>query len=144
MEISVAIIGGGLAGCEAALFLDKLNNKFSKKKLYIVAGANGVGKTTFVKEFVSSFGIKDEVSSPTFSILNIYDDKIYHYDIYNEGVTKFIQNGMLENLELSGYHMIEWGDESLEKILKEYGFKYIVLNIEVIDDKRYYKVINDT
>ncbi len=124
--------------------INKIKELLPNGGVVLLRGDLASGKTTFVKEFVSSFGIKDEVSSPTFSILNIYDDKIYHYDIYNEGVTKFIQNGMLENLELSGYHMIEWGDESLEKILKEYGFKYIILNIEVIDDKRYYKVINDT
>ena len=124
--------------------INKIKELLPNGGVVLLRGDLASGKTTFVKEFVSSFGIKDEVSSPTFSILNIYDDKIYHYDIYNEGVTKFIQNGMLENLELSGYHMIEWGDESLEKILKEYGFKYIVLDIEVIDDKRYYKVINET
>ncbi len=110
----------------------------------LLRGDLASGKTTLVKEFVKSLGIFDEVSSPTFSILNIYDDRVYHYDIYNEGVEKFIQNGMLENLELSGYHLIEWGDERLEKIIKEYGFKYIVVTIEVIGEKRVYKVLHDS
>jgi tRNA threonylcarbamoyladenosine biosynthesis protein TsaE len=72
--------------------------------------------------------------------MNIYDDRVYHYDIYNEGVSKFIESGLLENLELEGYHFIEWADEKLEKILQTYGFEYIVIEITPNGEKREYKI----
>ena len=112
--------------------------------IVLLRGDLASGKTTLVKEFVKFLGIKDDVSSPTFSVLNIYDERVYHYDIYNEGTKKFLQNGMLENLELEGYHLIEWADKDLEKIIKECGFKYIVIQIDVLHERREYKVIHDT
>ncbi len=48
--------------------------------------------------------------------------------------------GLLENLEEEGYHFIEWGDEKLEKILRDYGIDYFVIEIEPKGDKRLYRV----
>ena len=110
----------------------------------LLIGDLASGKTTLVKNFAKHLKLKDEVSSPTFSILNIYDDKLYHYDIYNEGVDKFLQNGLLENLELQGYHFIEWADESLEKTIKELGFLAIKIEIASLDKKREYRISYDT
>lgn len=108
--------------------------------IVLLVGNLASGKTTLVKNFAKHLGLKDEVSSPTFSILNIYDDKLYHYDIYNEGVDKFLQSGLLENLELKGYHFIEWADENLEKIIKELGFLSIKVEISPLDKKREYRI----
>ena len=47
----------------------------------------------------------------------------------------------MENLELDGYHLIEWADENLEKILKTYGFDYVIVEIIPISkDEREYKI----
>lgn len=112
--------------------------------IVLLVGDLASGKTTLIKNFAKHLKLKDEVSSPTFSILNIYDDKLYHYDIYNEGVDKFLQNGLLENLELQGYHFIEWADESLEKTIKELGFLYIKIEITSLDKKREYRISYDS
>ncbi len=111
------------------------------KHIILLKGDLASGKTTFVKYFVKSKGVNVDVSSPTFSIMNSYDDKIFHYDIYNHGVAKFIESGLLENLELDGYHLIEWADERLEEILKSYGFDYVKVEIIPISKtKREYKI----
>jgi tRNA threonylcarbamoyladenosine biosynthesis protein TsaE len=110
------------------------------KNIILLKGNLASGKTTFVKEFVKSLGIDEEVSSPTFSIMNSYENRVFHYDIYNEGSQKFLESGLLENLELEGYHLIEWADEKLETILKEYGFSFIMIEITPRNSKREYKI----
>ena len=108
--------------------------------IVLLVGDLASGKTTLVQNFVKTLGLKDEATSPTFSILNIYDDKVYHYDIYNEGSDKFMQSGLLENLELEGYHFIEWADEKLEEMIKASGFEFMKIEIEHLEKNRVYKV----
>ena len=109
--------------------------------IVLLKGDLASGKTTFVNAFVKFLGMDEDVSSPTFSIMNIYNDRVYHYDIYNEGSSKFIESGLLENLEHEGYHFIEWADEKLEKILDMYGFEFITIEIEPKDKKREYNIV---
>ena len=116
--------------------VDYLIEKVDKKDIIILLrGTLASGKTTLVKKFVENIGIKDIVTSPTFSIQSIYGDNIYHYDIYNKTLNEFISLGLLEEFEKSGVHFVEWGDEKLEKILKEYGFNFLIISISKNDDK---------
>ena len=115
--------------------------KNSNKNIVILSGTLGSGKTTFVKEFVKSMQITENVTSPTFALQSIYGDKIFHYDLYNKTSHDFLRLGMLEELEKEGYHFIEWGEE-LEKILKEFGIEYLKIEIELIDNKRIFECIN--
>lgn len=108
--------------------------------IVILRGDLASGKTTFVKNFVKNLGLEDLVTSPTFSLQAIYSNKIYHYDVYNKTLAEFISLGMLEEFEKEGIHFVEWGDEKLEEILKEYGYKVIIINIEKKDNKRLYKI----
>ena len=110
------------------------------KNIIILSGTLGSGKTTFVKEFVKSKNIDDVVTSPTFSIQNIYGN-VYHYDLYNKDINEFLSLGMLEELEKDGYHFIEWGEE-LEKYLKQFGFEYMKIEIKLIENKRIFKCIS--
>ena len=111
------------------------------KNIVILSGTLSAGKTTLVKEFVKSKNIKDEVTSPTFSIQNVYDEKVYHYDLYNKGIEEFLSLGMLEELQKEGWHFIEWGEE-LEKYLKQFGFEYMIIKISLNDKKRIFECIN--
>lgn len=132
MEVGLADIGK---------VVDKLKEKlklFEFNCVVILKGDLASGKTTFVKQFVKSLGISELVTSPTFSIQSIYDNRVYHYDIYNKTLEEFISLGLLEEFEKEGTHFVEWGDISLEKILKDYGFNVLVLEIEKRDDKRLY------
>jgi len=115
--------------------------KNSGKNIIILSGTLGSGKTTFVKEFVKSMKIDENVTSPTFSIQNIYEDRVFHYDLYNKTIDDFLRLGMLEELEKQGYHFIEWGEE-LEKVLRQFGFDYLKIEIELVENKRIFNCIN--
>ena len=107
----------------------------------VLQGDLASGKTTFVKKIVEFSGIKDTVTSPTFSLQHNYADKIFHYDMYNHGLEHFISLGMLEELERSGLHFVEWGDDELVKILNLADMQNITIKIRKIsNDKREYKI----
>ena len=112
---------------------------------YTKRGDLAAGKTTFVKKTAEFINIKDEVTSPTFSLQHCYENKIFHYDMYNNGLDHFISLGMLEELEKEGLHFVEWGDDELADILSSAGIDTMTIDIEKIsDDKREYTVCTRT
>lgn len=126
---------------EIDIVVEELKNileTYNNDCIVILRGDLASGKTTLVKKFVKSLNINELVTSPTFSIQSIYDNKIFHYDVYNKILEEFISLGMLEEFEKEGIHFVEWGDEKLEELLKSYGFNTILLKIEKKDDKRQY------
>ena len=89
----------------------------------------GSGKTKFVEGFLSYFGLEDEISSPTFTIVNEYkNDKIniYHFDVYRlSDVSEFYEIGGDEYFE-KGICLIEWGEliqDALPKNFIHISFK---------------------
>lgn len=121
------------------LVIDKLEILTNNKDIVVLLrGDLASGKTTLVKNFARAKNIKDDVTSPTFSIQVVYSNNIYHYDLYNKSLDEFISLGILEEFEKKGIHFVEWGDENLEKILNDYGFEVLVIDIEKKDDKREY------
>ena len=108
--------------------------------IVILRGDLASGKTTLVKNYVKALNLDDLVTSPTFSLQAIYSQNIFHYDVYNKTLNEFIALGMLEEFEKDGTHFIEWGDEKLEEILKDYGYNVILIEIEKKDNKRLYKI----
>jgi tRNA threonylcarbamoyladenosine biosynthesis protein TsaE len=125
----------------------KLKPKLRSDHLVLLQGDLASGKTTLVKEFVKSLNIDEVVTSPTFSLQQIYQNDtntIYHYDLYNKTIEEFMALGLIEEFEHSGLHFIEWADDRLKEILVEFGYDVITINIEKIDntnDKRKY-IIN--
>ncbi len=120
--------------------VEKVKQKLPNGGIVLLKGDLASGKTTLVKAFVKSLGIEEDATSPTFSIMNVYADRVYHYDIYNEGVEKFIESGLLENLEKEGYHFIEWADAKLAEILEVYGFDFITVEILPAGEQREYRI----
>lgn len=60
-------------------------SKLNKGDTLVLSGDLGSGKTKFTEGFLSYFGLEDEISSPTFTIVNEYkkdDINIYHFDVY--------------------------------------------------------------
>lgn len=130
-----------LSADEVDVIVDELKKDIGDKDcVVILRGDLASGKTTLVKEYVKSLGLDDVVTSPTFSIQRVYSNNIYHYDIYNKTLEQFICLGMIEEFEAGGVHFVEWGDEKLEDILKDYGFEVIVVEITKKDDKRLYTI----
>ena len=108
--------------------------------IVILRGDLASGKTTLVKNYLKALNLDDLVTSPTFSLQAIYSENIFHYDVYNKTLNEFIALGMLEEFEKDGTHFVEWGDEKLEEILKDYGYNVILIEIEKKDNKRLYKI----
>lgn len=79
----------------------------------------GSGKTKFVQGVLRHFGLEDEISSPTFTIVNEYSSEfinIYHFDVYRLGdIDEFYAMGGDEYFS-KGICLIEWG-EMIESIL---------------------------
>lgn len=109
----------------------------STDAIILLEGDLASGKTTFVKNFVNYLEINDSVTSPTFTIQNIYGTKIFHYDIYQKTINQFIQLGLFEMLSDSGYHLVEWGNQELAQLLKMYGFDYYHIKISNTGDDSY-------
>ena len=130
-----------LAENEIYKVCDLLKSSLPKGGTIILQGDLASGKTTLVKSFAKSFGVSEAVTSPTFSLQQCYGDRLFHYDIYNHGVEHFISLGMLEELEREGYHLIEWGDETLMALLKRVQMPVVRVKIEKSErDKRSYEV----
>jgi tRNA threonylcarbamoyladenosine biosynthesis protein TsaE len=119
---------------------EKISQLLPTGGIVLLRGDLASGKTTLVQSFVRFLGLDIEATSPTFSIMNVYADRVYHYDIYNEGTAKFIESGLLENLEKAGYHFIEWADEKLESLISAYGFDTIMIEIAPQGSLREYTI----
>lgn len=104
-----------------------LASKLNIGDVVVLSGDLGSGKTKFVEGFLRYFGLEDEISSPTFTIVNEYrknDVNIYHFDVYRlEDLDEFYAIGGTDYFD-NGICLIEWG-ELVEPILS----KYIKVNI---------------
>ncbi|MDE7074566.1 MAG: tRNA (adenosine(37)-N6)-threonylcarbamoyltransferase complex ATPase subunit type 1 TsaE [Odoribacter sp.] len=103
----------------AADFLDYVG----ENKIFALYGAMGVGKTTFVKAVASCLGVEDDVTSPTFAIVNEYltkkGESIYHFDFYRvNSLSEALDFGYEEYFYSGNRCFIEW-PEKIEELLPE-------------------------
>jgi len=117
-----------------------IKEDMGEEGILLLRGGLASGKTTFIKTFASILGIQENVSSPTFSILHEYENRLFHYDIYQCGTDGFVQSGLIEKLDSRGYHLIEWAMSDFETLLRSLGIAYGTLDIEEKNDQRTYKV----
>ena len=91
-----------------------------KYKILFLNGPIGAGKTTIIKNLCSQFGVKEVVSSPTFSILNEYnynDEKIFHFDFYRiKNFKEILEIGIYDYIDSKSICFIEWGDLIMNRI----------------------------
>jgi len=126
---------------ELDVIAKEIESELPEGGVIILEGDLASGKTTLVKSVVKSFGVDEDVSSPTFSLQQCYSNNIYHYDIYNQGFEHFLSLGMFEELEKEGYHFVEWGEEKLLNLLKLSQIPTLHILIEVADsDSRNYTI----
>ena len=96
-------------------------SKINKNAVIVLTGELGAGKTKFVEGFLSYFNLEDEISSPTFTIVNEYsnnDTRIYHFDVYRlADISEFYEIGGEEYFE-NGICLIEWGELIKEALPK--------------------------
>ena len=100
-------------------FANSFASKLNSHSIVVLSGDLGSGKTKFTEGVLKYFGLEDEISSPTFTIVNEYDannQKIYHFDLYRlSDIDEFYAIGGEEYLQ-NGICIFEWG-EMIEDIL---------------------------
>ena len=88
--------------------------------VYCLSGDLGVGKTVFTKGFAKGLGIQEPVNSPTFTIMQIYEEgnlPLYHFDVYRiEDVEEMEEIGYEDYFYGEGVCFIEW-EELIKEIL---------------------------
>lgn len=104
-------------------FAKKLASKLKPKDVVVLTGELGSGKTKFVEGFLSYYGLENEISSPTFTIVNEYNKdgiNIYHFDVYRlEDSSEFYEIGGEEYFK-NGICLIEWGELIEDALPKDY------------------------
>ena len=127
---------------ETKEFAKKFASKLNKSDVIVLSGNLGSGKTKFTEGFLSFFGLENEISSPTFTIVNEYhkdDINIYHFDVYRlEDTDEFYAMGGEEYFE-NGICIIEWG-EQIEEILPKGYTKISFRKLEENEDYRELKI----
>ena len=112
---------------ETKLIGRKFAKDLKKGDVIVLTGDLGSGKTKFTEGVLQFFGLENEISSPTFNIVNEYvkeDVNVYHFDVYRlEDEDEFYAIGGEEYFE-KGICLIEWG-EMIESALPN---KYIQIS----------------
>ena len=108
-------------------------------KVIRIDGDMGTGKTTLISSLCKSLGVKETISSPTFSLVNTYhigNEKIYHFDFYRlKNENEAIDFGLDEYLESGNICFMEWAEKISSHLPLEYD--HYILNIV---DEKYRKI----
>lgn len=128
-------------------FAENFAKTLKKGDIVVLSGELGSGKTKFVQGILKHYGLENEISSPTFTIVNEYNSpkvNIYHFDVYRLADSdEFYAMGGDEYFS-NGICLIEWG-EMIEDILPKPYIKitftksdsdvtYRELKVETIED----------
>ena len=105
-----------------------------RHKLVFLEGELGCGKTTLIKQICRNLGFKNEVTSPTFPLLNIYKNNevnIYHADLYRlKNIDEINELGFYEIMESDNWFFVEWPELLYDLI----DFPYTKIKIKNVDD----------
>lgn len=125
----------------------KIGENAMPGSVYTLIGDLGVGKTVFTQGVAEGLGIKEPISSPTFTILQIYEEgrlPFYHFDVYRIGdVEEMEEIGYEDCFYGQGVCFIEWANLIEEILPDEYiriridkdlekGFDYRKITIEEV------------
>lgn len=130
---------------------EKIGKNALPGQIYTLSGDLGVGKTVFTQGVAKGIGISEPVSSPTFTIVQEYEEgrmPFYHFDVYRIGdIEEMEEIGYDDYFFGEGICLIEWA-ELIQDILPEKrirvtiekeperGFDYRKITIEGLDDSR--------
>lgn len=124
---------------ETMLVAEKLAQTVGKGVVFTLTGDLGAGKTHFVKGFVKGMGSSSLVTSPTFTLLNVYEDgkyPVYHFDMYRlsskEEAEELGFNEYFDLKNLDGIVLVEW-PEQVEGLI---NCPHIEIKIEKLDDNK--------
>lgn len=126
----------------------KLGETAAPGSVYCLNGDLGVGKTVFTQGFAAGLGIVGAVNSPTFTIVQQYDDgrlPFYHFDVYRIGdISEMDEIGYEDCFYGDGVSLVEWAG-LIEELLPEHavtvtiekdlerGFDYRKITVEGLE-----------
>ncbi len=120
---------------ETIAFAEKIGGLLKKGDVIAYTGGLGAGKTTFTRGLAIGMGLGDNVTSPTFSIVNEYRGKnisLYHFDMYRiMGADELETTGFYDYPLEESVFAIEWSENIADELPKN----TIYINIERIDDE---------
>jgi tRNA threonylcarbamoyladenosine biosynthesis protein TsaE len=113
----------------------KLIEQFPNYRIYAFYGKMGAGKTTFIQSVCRALGSKDNVTSPTFALINEYKtgqlQSVFHFDFYRiKDIEEAFDLGYEDYFYSGNYCLLEW-PELIEPLLPE---NIVKVKIEVADD----------
>lgn len=126
---------------ETREFAKNLASILKKGDVIVLSGELGAGKTKFVEGILEHFNLQEEISSPTFTIVNEYQNdeiNIYHFDLYRLSDIYEFENIGGEEYFNKGICIFEWG-ELIEDILPN---DYIKIKFERIGNEDNYRKLN--
>lgn len=106
-------------------------------KLILFQGDLGSGKTTLIKNICNFLNVKQEVTSPTFSLVNQYQtetgEKVFHFDLYRlESLDEVLDIGFEEYLDSGNWCLIEW-PEIVDELIDG---DHLTVDLKVLGNKR--------
>lgn len=115
---------------------EELVNAFSADRVFAFYGKMGAGKTTFIQSICRVLGSEDNVTSPTFALINEYNtaqlESIFHFDFYRiKELEEAYDLGYEDYIYSGSYCLIEW-PEMIEPLLPD---NIVEVKIEVQDDE---------
>ena len=128
---------------ETMKFAETLAKKLSKPEIILLSGDLGAGKTTFAKGLAKGLGIKNNITSPTFTILNEYTEgklPLYHFDMYRltsaEDAYALGFETYFNQKNLPGIVIVEWA-ENVDGLIKK---PYLKINF-IKEDENNRKIV---
>ena len=116
-----------------------LGEKASSGELFCLNGDLGAGKTVFTKGFAEGLSVTEDVVSPTFTILQIYESgrlPLYHFDVYRIGdIEEMDEIGYEDYFFGEGVTVIEWSD-LISELIPENAVKVLIEKSAGDDDRR--------
>lgn len=117
----------------------KLGAKSKKGEIYCLNGDLGAGKTVFAKGFAKALNVKEDITSPTFTIINEYKSgkiSLYHFDVYRvTSIEEMYETGYEEYFYSDGICLIEWSN-LIEEIIPK-NATYISIEKDLFKDENY-------
>ena len=108
---------------------EEMGRKAEPGDVYALTGDLGTGKTVFAQGFAKGLGISGYVNSPTFTILQVYEEgrlPLYHFDVYRiEEPEEMEEIGYEDYFYGDGVALIEWA-EIIEELLPEKAYRISV------------------
>lgn len=108
---------------------EELGRKAKVGQVYCLDGELGVGKTVFTQGFAKGLGIEEPVNSPTFTIVQVYEEgrlPLYHFDVYRiADSSEMDEIGYEEYFFGEGVCLIEWS-QLIEDILPEDKIRVVI------------------